>query len=244
MYKWLYLAFPALLFSAPIGPPSSPSILEQGFFIADTSWASVRTGYTQDFLLYQKLESSQAKHSGIQGVSSLGSISWNIKERLDLQFVSGSGQISWNFIQNNGAFISGQSTSSWIWGGGAKVVLLEVQDTSLSVLGSGGYWQRIEGFYSSNGKPQKIPTHLKMRYWQLGAGITQKIGRFYPYFGCAIQKNRLRMRLNSGLVILNQDHRIGPFLGCTLTKGIKYMLNLEWRGFFEQALTGSCEVRF
>lgn len=242
LWKWLFL-LPAIVHAAPIGPPSSPSLLEQGFFIKDTSWTNLRTGYSQDFLLHQKLHSHESQHSEIKGFSSVGSVTWNIRERLDLQFSSGSGQLAWNFIRN-GSMISGQSTSSWIWGGGAKLILFEMIDTTLSVLGCGGYWQRIEGHYSSNSQPQRKPTHLKMRYWQLGAGLTQKIGRFYPYCGCAIQKNRLRMRLNSGLITLNQSHQIGPFLGCTLTNGIEYMLNLEWRGWYEEGITGSCEVRF
>ena len=232
-----------LLFSAPIGPPSAPAILDQGFAISDHSWANFRAGYVQDFLFKQNLESNRVSRPGVTSFSSVGTITWNIRERLDLQLFSGSGQLSWNYIQNN-SFFSGRALSSWIWGGGAKLVLLEIQDTTVSLFGSGGYWQRMRGHYSSNEVPERRAAEIQMRYWQLGAGLSQKIGRFYPYCAAAIQRSRLLMSLQEGPIKLYEEHQLGPVLGCTLTNGILYMLNLEWRGWFEQGVTGSCEVRF
>lgn len=234
---------PLFLYASPVGPPSAPSLLDQGFFISDTQWTNIRAGYIQDFLVQQKLASRQAKSPAMQGFSSLGTVTWNIRERLDLQFFSGSGQLKWNFIQE-ASFLSGLSPSSWIWGGGAKLILFEVKDTTLSVSGSGGYWQRMRSSFSSNGIPNPSSTQIDFRYWQLSCGLTQKIDRFYPYCGVAIQRSLFQVHLKPTSVRLHEEHQLGPFLGCTLTNGIEYLLNLEWRGWFEQGVAASCEVRF
>lgn len=239
----LFAFLPYILLAAPIGPPAAPSILEQGFVISDHEWTHLRLGYSQDFLLHQSLVGKNAQHPGIQGSSSIATLVWNIKERLDIQGFSGSGQFSWDYIQDD-SFICGQTNPAWIWGGSAKGIVLEVKDTTFSCSISGGYWQEMKGHYSFNEIPMKKDAHIKLRFWQIAAGITQKISRFYPYLGCAIQHTLIQMEVKPVSLKLHEQHQLGPFLGCTLTNGIEYMLNLEWRGWFEQGITGSCEIRF
>lgn len=248
----LFLSCAVSAHASFLGNPASPAILEQGFFISDTNWSNIQLGFAEDALFQKKFFARQSskdlrlRRASIQGMSRAGCLAWGIAERFNLQCELGSGQFFWRWKQDVNTAISGKVAEGLIWSGDAKLVVFEIQDTLLAVDVHAGGWDWMRGFAQSNGVPLPGTVASEMRYWQVGAALAQKIVRlFVPYFGVAVNRSRLKMRkLESGVGWLRSSHSIGPFVGCTVTEGTLFFLNLEWRGGFEQGFSVSGQVRF
>lgn len=236
---------------APIGNPSAPALLEVGFFIPDTSWANFQSGVLGDWLSQQRFcarTSSQSfglHRAELRGNSQIGNMTWNVSERLNLQIEIGSGRYDWQWEQTGNIAIVGRLSSGVIWSGSAKLVIFEIKDTSLAADVHAGGWDWMEGHTASNGIPMAGSVDSELRYWQVAAALSQKISVFVPYIGVAANRTRLKIsKLKSGIGWLRSRHTLGPFLGCTLSKGTDIALNIEWRGGFEQGMSISGQVRF
>ena len=239
------------LSAAPIGNPSAPSILEEGFFIPDTSWAGLQSGVIGDWLGQQRFSARTSSQSlglhkaEIYGNSQIGNLTWNIAERLNLQSEAGSGQYQWQWNQRDNKAIHGYLSDGVLWSGSAKLVVFEIRDTSLAADVHAGGWDWMKGHATSNGIPLGSTAHSEMRYWQIAGALCQKISLFVPYIGVAANRTRLKIsKLASGIGWLRSRHTLGPFLGCTLSKGADISLNIEWRGGFEQGAAFSGQIRF
>lgn len=245
---WIFLAG---LAAAPIGNPSAPSVLEEGLLIPDTSWANVQFGFIEDRLFQQRFCPRTSSlglglaRASIRGYSQIGVLTWNIAERLNIQAEIGSGQFKWQWQQKPVASILGSMWGGVIWSGSAKLVVFEIKDTTLAADAHAGGWDWMSGYAAANGVPLETKVQSEMRYWQVGAALSQKISVFVPYIGIAANRTRLKIsKLESGIGWLRSRHTIGPFIGCTLTKGINLALNVEWRGGFEQGASVSGQIRF
>ena len=248
----LSLSCPIFFYASFLGNPASPAILEQGFFISDTNWSNIQFGFVEDALFQKKFFARQSskglglRKASIEGMSQAGYVAWGIAERFHVQCELGSGRFFWRWKQEINTAISGKVAEGLIWSGDAKLVIFEIKDTLLAVDVHAGGWDWMRGFAESNGKPLSGCVASEMRYWQVGAALAQKIVQlFVPYFGVAVNRSRLKMRkLESGIGWLRSSHSVGPFVGCTVTRGTLFFLNLEWRGGFEQGFSISGQVRF
>ncbi|MES2273002.1 MAG: hypothetical protein V4487_02285 [Chlamydiota bacterium] len=220
------------LFGAFIGNPSMPALLEEGFFISDRCWSNPQVGFSYDFLLQKTLRPchhcSSSKESKIWGNSQVGEIIWNIRERFNLGARLGSARAEWQWMQQGQKF--GGRGGVFLWSGDAKLILLEVKDTSFATDVSGGGWDGAR---------------LKLRYWQVNLALTQKFRFFAPYLGCSFNQTRVNICSSSaGLARFFSKRIAGPFIGCSVSNGAYVLLNGEWRGWFEEGVTLSAQVRF
>jgi hypothetical protein len=239
------------LCAAPIGNPSAPSLLEQGFFIPDTSWTNFQSGVLGDWLAEQRFRPRTSSQSfglhkaELRGESQLGYATWNIAERLNIQIEMGSGRFDWRWKQSGNQAIVGHLSGGMLWNGSAKLVIFEIKDVSLAADVHAGGWDWMKGHATSNGSPLKGIAHSELRYWQAGAALCMKFQLFIPYIGVGANRTRLKVsHLVTGTGWLRSRHTIGPFLGCTLSKGTDISLNVEWRGGFEQGTSLSGQIRF
>lgn len=238
--------FPLFLFSAPIGNPCAPALLEEGFFISDESWSCPEAAYAGDFLLQKRFQSTNKTFSemNLEGSSQMGQIAWCICERLLLQLELGSGSFDWHSGRSN-VSLAGRAQDGLIWSGSGKIVVFEAKDTSLALDGHAGGWDWMNGSFSLNGIPQVGETQTKLRYWQAAVGVCQKTALFTPYAGVAVNQTRFKMSgLMSRGAVFNGWYTVGPFVGCSLTNGSRFFINLEWRGWFENGVSLSGQVRF
>jgi len=244
------LGVSGLLFSAPIDNPLMPYLLEEGFCIEDTSWTSPQCGFSLDYLIQKRLRSCHSSHSlqlrkaTIKGVSEIGVVIWNIKERFNIQINVGSGQFSWNWLQHN-TRVAGSARNGLLWGCDAKWTVLNIRDTFLSLDAQLGGWDWMDGPSTVNGMASGAHSQSLLRYWQIGGAVTQKIAMFAPYLGFAVNRTRMKVwNLPTGTGRMHARHEIGPFGGCSLSTGNRFLLNLEWRGWFEEGLSLAAHVRF
>lgn len=224
--------YPLTVFAASIGNPSTPALLEEGLFIPDQTWSSPQAAYEGDFLLEKKLKSqsdSGIEKAQLEGNSQLGELAWCIRERFLLQVELGTGAFKWRWNGSNLSF-SEKVNGGLIYNGSAKLLILEVKETSIAVDGHVGGWSGMKGNSGS----------AHFRYWQFAVGLTQKIGMFAPYAGVAINQSRYKI----DQIYFRGEETVGPFLGCSLTNGALIFLNLEWRGWFEEGLSLSGQIRF
>jgi hypothetical protein len=248
--RWLLFLLPFSLFSAPIGNPSAPALLEEGIAIPDTSWANFQAGFTQDFLLEKLFRpahtspTQEVHKASLSGNAELAEITWSIKERLNVQLLLGPGNFDWSWIQPQGR-VEGESNTGFFSAANGTIILLEVKDTTLSAEGQVGAWTGAKADISLNGVAQKPQAKNYFYYWQAGAALTQKIGPLAPYIGCNVNQTTFRAkRLSTGAVRLRSLLIVGPFAGCTISTGTIASFNLEWRGWFEEAISLSCQLRF
>ena len=171
-------------------------------------------------------------------------VAWSIRERFNFQIELGSGQFHWRWKQQE-RNLTGQSDGGLIWGADAKLILLEIKDTSFAVDTQAGGWDWMEGPASTNGVALAGTTQSKLRFWQIGVAVTQKIALFSPYLGLAANRSRLKIsHLSTGNGTMHARHDLGPFVGCSICNGVKFLVNLEWRGWFEEGVALSGQIRF
>jgi len=237
----LTLSFPA--YSAPVTNPASPTLIQEGLFIADTFWCQPRASFSQDFTSTRQLHSSSAHNITTSSYTSLASATWSIRERFDLSLILGSAENYFRMYQDN-QLLEFRPSGGLIWYGEGKLILLEVRDTILSIFGEAGGWDWMSGPAYVNQRPQKNDANLKMRFWQAGVSLTQQIGLFSPYLGVAVLRSRWKLTEPSQTFRFHQKYTAGPLLGCALCTTSKISLNIEWRGMIENAYTVSGELRF
>lgn len=249
--RFLLILWGITLSATPIGNPSIPSILEEGFFLSDASWTNFQCGFFVDWLEQQRFgactssKSIRLRKAELQGSSQAGTLTWCIGEQLNLQLEIGGGKLQWRWEQESNMVMRGHLSGGILWSGDAKVVIFEIKDTSFSVDVHAGGWSQMKGHATSNGVLLKAIAHSEMRYWQVGTALCQKIGLFLPYMGVAANRTRLKIRkLEPGVGWLRSRYPLGPFLGCTLSTGTDIALNIEWRGGFEQGVSLSGQFRF
>ena len=227
-----------------------PCLINEGFILSDRSWTHFETAFLGDYLWqksFQEQENSKKKNftdTLFSGLTELGFASWSLKERLLVQLYLGSGQYNWRFLQINNA-IEGTSVGGVCFGGDSKLVLFSAKDTVFAIDGQVGGWDFMRGFALVNQEVKNSSVHSNFRYWQIGAGLTQQIGYFSPYIGCAIQKSWLKIwHLQGQTYRFIASHDLGPYLGCSLGSGDYVLLNLEWRGLFENGFSLTGQLRF
>lgn len=242
--KLFLLFFISAAYSAPIGNPASPTLIQEGLWIKDTVWCQPRVSFSEDITLNHQLSSSMAQNVSAASFATLGTLTWSIRERFDLSLILGSAENYLRLYQGT-QLLEFRPSGGLIWYGEGKLILLEVKDTILSLFGEAGGWNWMKGAAYINERPQKHDAHLKMRFWQAGVALTQQIGLFSPYLGVVVLRSRWKMtEAPSQVFRLHQKYTAGPFLGCTLSTTSKLALTIEWRDEIENAFTVSGELRF
>jgi len=248
--KWIVFFLPLCLMSWPIGNPSLPTLLEEGLFISDKSWANPQASFQADVLIQKRLDSSESvggfsiQSASLKGVSEIGILTWNIRERFNLALQLGSGQFDWSWKQN-GSKMSGTSNGGLIWGGDARLLIFEIKNTAFSIDGQAGGWDWMDGSASLDKVTLSKAPQTSFRYWQIAAGFSQKISFFSPYIGYAVNDTEFSVtQLSTGDEKFHESYRSGPFIGFSLCNGSYFLFNAEYRGLFEDGTAFSFQLRF
>lgn len=180
----------------------------------------------------------------ISGTSEIGTLTWSIRERFNFQIELGSGQYSYGW-QQTGLNIAGNLRGGLLWGGDAKLIVFSVRDTTFALDAKAGGFDWMDGSSTMNGLAGSSDVTSLLRFWQVGGALTQKISLFAPYLGFAINRSRLKIwRLSTGTGRMHARHPLGLFGGCSVSNGNRFLINVEWRGLFEQGISFSAQLRF
>ena len=235
--------------ASPVGNPSAPCVLEEGFFVSDQSWFSIRGGVNGDLLFQKRLRASpesenlNISHSEVNWKIAACDIGWTLRERFDLHVITGPVVSSDLYWQQEGARYSASSDQGLFWGSSASIIILDVEDTTLGLDAQGGGISWLEGPLTRNAIAQEKGFNASVHFWQVAVGLSQNLGPLRPYIGGVC--NHLFYILNAPSKIRLQDLlAYGTYEGCSLSFGSRFSLNVEARQFFESGLSLSGELRF
>lgn len=249
------------LYAAPVGNTSAPELIQEGFFISCDSWINFRVGYEGDFVADGRMKQFDQGHGRVdsyQQDTNSGTFTLNILDRLDIYGVFGSSrtQADWRFSDlaaRTVTRIDMETKYNFLWGAGARAILYEWCNTSLGLGGRYSSCNYHPVWLTADGLVQPVAgTHFDWREWQINLDVSYKIDLFTPYIG--LKYSNARTRLKNFAISISQDltgtnsfeNRIpvGLYVGCTLSTGQYFMLNIEGRLIDEEAVTISGDLRF
>jgi hypothetical protein len=259
------LAASSALFAAPVGNPAFSQLLQEGYFIPNHYWVDLRLGYEGDFVgdarMKQQEEGSGRVDNYRQDTNS-GLVTVNFLDRLDVYTVLGSTRVcaDWRFIEPGPLTnrVAMETSYHFSWAVGGRGILYEWGNT---ILGIGGRYNRTclkPVWMTINGIPMPTAgTRLHWREWQVDLDISHKIDLFIPYIGIKYSNAHTKVGTfkmgavpiaisNSGSGALHMTNRtpVGLVIGCALTTGKFFMLNIEGRLIDEEAATIVGDFRF
>ena len=245
------------LMAAPVGNPSFPKLIEKGFFIPPDVWLNLRFGYEGDFVTDAKLEqASNLPVDCYRQETNSGTFTMNILERLDIYTLLGSSRTraDWRFEAPEGTQrIELETGYDFLWGLGARGILFEWKGATLGLGGRYEHASYDPVWLTVNGTVESARgTKLRWREWQVDLDLSYKIDIFSPYIGVKYSSVRAKAGNFQTTISVNgtgsnqfTNHTpVGVFIGCSLTTGRYFMLNVEGRLVDEEAVTISGDVRF
>lgn len=255
-----FLLFCCVLNAASVGNPSSPRILDQGFFIPSCSWINIRGGYEGDFVLDGNMEQVE-KGSGLvdkytrsthSGIATL-----NILERLDLYGVFGYAKVNanWRFtdLADRIRYVQSTAARNFLWSVGGRAILYTFENLSIGLGARYGASHHHLSTFTIDGDPVSIQgAHCEWHGWQANLGLSYQICFFTPYIGAlymdevTVVKGLASSFADFGAHTdhLRNRHPVGLYLGCTVSNGNYFMLNLESRLISEEAVSVTLDFRF
>lgn len=249
------------LYAAPVGNTSAPELIQEGFFISCDSWINFRVGYEGDFVTdgrMKQYDQGTGRVDTYEQWTNSGTVTLNILDRLDVYGVFGSSRTNadWRFgsiADGTVSRIEMETKYNFLWGAGARAILYEWCNTSLGLGGrysSCNYepvWLTTDGIIGS-----VSGSHFRWREWQINLDVSYKIDLFTPYIGLKYSNARTHLKDFSVPISLAQTTEnsfknripVGLYLGCGLSSGQYFMLNIEARVVDEEAVTISGDFRF
>lgn len=255
------LVWPGVFFAAPIGNTAAPEVIQMGFFIPRGSSTSLRLGYEADFVTDARMgqyDQSSGRVDNYSQDTNSGLVTWNFVERVDLYGVLGMSktEADWRFTSTETDQVHRiklKTQGAFLWATGARAILYEWCNL---FLGMGGRYSasnynlsRVSNdgvAFSTSG------SRIRWRQWQVNLDLSYKIQIFTPYVGTKYSNERSDLTGfsteistdGSGTNTFENRSPVGFYLGCTLSNGKFFALNLEGRLIDEEALTVVADFRF
>jgi hypothetical protein len=256
------LGFISLLkiFAAPVGNPSAPKLLQEGFFIPNNSSIDFRLGYFGDFVTDGRFKQFDEGHGRVDSYSqnaNSATLTLNFVNRLDVYGVLGAAKSSsdWRFT-DAASFVHRielDTEFSFFWGAGARAILYEWGSASLG-LGSCYFSSKYTPkSFKSDGILQPVEgSSAFWNEWQVNLDTSYKIDLFIPYIGFKYSQARAFFsgfsapisQSGQGANSFKNRSLFGLYLGCSITNGDYFMFNLEGRLIDEEAVSVSADFRF
>lgn len=249
MCRWIFccLCFRALT-AAPVGNTSAPELIKKGFFIPQDSIASARAGYEGDFVADARMQQHEWGSGRVDSYTqetNAGTVTLNFLNRIDIYSLFGSSRTcaDWRFTSEGDTHrVQLETLYNFLWGVGARGILYE---TGCFAFGTGGRFEQAEYdtlWMTIDGVVQKVDNmELHWRVWQINLDVSYKIDLFTPYIG--VKYSNVRSSIE-GMHRFENRTPVGIFIGCSLSSGKYFMLNIEGRLIDEEAVTISGDFRF
>ena len=252
----------------PMGNPADPVIYEDGISMTGKSDMSYRLGYIGDFVMDRKLRIKHQKDTKTETAEkdfNGAELTVNMYDRFDVFGRLGYSSYNTRWLSplfGTGTALRTSTRSDFAWALGAKGVLYQWDNTTVTVNGS--YAQgnakvdRVEltgtsiisGLSSGLTHVTDLGVKQRERKWNLGASVGYQIENFSPYVGLQYIKDKCSFNHDGSiaqlknLARLENRKKIGGVLGLGMTSGKKASLNIEGRFLGEIALALTGQARF
>jgi hypothetical protein len=256
----ILVLFCCFLNAAPVGNPSAPKILSRGFFIPEECWVNIRGGYEGDFVLDGNMEQAE-KGSGLVDKytrsTHSGTATMDILERLDLYGVFGYAKVNanWRFtdMADRIRFVQSTAARNFLWSIGGRAIIYSYEQFDLGLGARYGASHHHLSTFTIDGDPVSIQGgHCEWRGWQANLGLSYHICLFTPYIGALYMDELTVIKglasafadLGSHRDHLRNRHPVGIYLGCTISNGKYFMVDIESRLISEEAVSVTVDFRF
>jgi hypothetical protein len=255
----LFIFFTLKSFSAPVGNPLNPALIEQGFFISPSSAVNFRIGYEGNFVKDSNLKKTVIQRGKIddfkQDINS-GTFTLNFQNRLDIIAVLGASKIksNWRFDENNvSKRIELETNYRFYYALAARVILFEWGNT---VLGSGARYSEAKPsiFWLLKDSTLQNINEAAVNYkdWQVDLGLSHKIDIFVPYIGIKYLNSKAKIMnvisviADNNLTYMKMKSRdnFGLYLGTSLSNSKYFLFTIEARLIDEEAISVFGEIKF
>lgn len=243
--------------------PSTPDLIDEGFFLAKDAFMAVKAGYQRDQVFDRKLKAKGHIHGEISEVAQLydqGVLIFNFMDRVELFGSAGSMSVH---ITDTQKVMSGgmllpfqfeyQTHNDFTWGAGLRAAIIEWSNTTFGASASVQYAHPKVRWNTEDGTPFNNSAYLRWVEWQFGAALSHHIDIFTPYIGVNYSKVHARIRNIASIPMVplypksfkmrSRDH-FGLALGCDLSTGKIIDIGVEVRMISEQAITLKGDVKF
>jgi len=246
-------------FSAPVGNTAAPALIREGFLIPSSSWVNFRVGYEGDFVgngnLKQVVEGIGPVDT-FQQYTNSGTVTLNILERLDLYGIIGSSRVMTDWRIERGTKITRfqlETFYHFLYGLGARGIVYEWDKLCIGMGGRYSFCNYQPSYLTANAVPVAVgEARLKWREWQIDLDLSYHIDLFTPYLGVKYSNANAKLGTftttisGSGVGANEFENKtpVGMVIGCSISNGKYFMLNVEGRFFDEEAVTISGDLRF
>jgi hypothetical protein len=255
-----FLLITNYLVAAPVGNSASPRYIETGVFLSPGSLVGVRVGYEENFISNARLQqkcNNTPRIDTFKVGSNTAFLVLNIQNRCDIFANIGQSRIKANWRVASSSLLSEikiESKYDLVWEAGGKAIFFEWGNTSFSM--GGRYYKTTPSLSWMTSNGAAIATNdekINFQQWQVDAGLAHTIDIFVPYIGVKYSNSKAKVKDVVGTVISNDGksivamknrNKVGMFLGCGITSGNIFALNIEARLIDEEAVTVSGEIRF
>ncbi|HSX26599.1 MAG TPA: hypothetical protein VLE89_06300 [Chlamydiales bacterium] len=260
MKRFIFCIAFSALYAAPVGNPSAPGLIEEGFFIPCDSWVDIRFGYEGDFISDARLKQYDEGHGRVDRYrqdTNAGTATFNIVDRFDIYGVLGSSRscADWRFTDSVGDVhqIEIETHYDFLWGAGARAILFEWGAVNLGIGGRYEHCCFRPSWLTSDGVNKSTSgSNFHWHEWQVDLDISYQIDLLTPYIGLKYSNDKVEVTGFSIPIASNESGTnhfknrtpVGVFIGCSLSTGEYFMLNVEGRLIDEEAVTISGDVRF
>lgn len=256
----LFVVVANMLFTLPSGNPSSPHIIEEGLFISPASWVNCRVGYEGNFVSNRRMKKSDINNpiDHFEMDMNAGFFTLNIQNRLDLYAIVGEARMQsyWRFIETNQIFsrIEFETKYRLGWAGGARAVFFDWGKLSLGLQGRYLTSKPKILWMTKNGSPLEFDrAKCCFSEWQMDLGFAYHADLFFPYLGVKYSNAKAKISKISTTAIAEGDshylrmkskRKVGMLIGCGISNGKYFLLNIESRILDEDAASVTGEFHF
>ncbi len=260
-FLFLLFLFASQGFSAYIGNPASPALMQTGLFNVKNHFINVATGYLADITWDKKIRPSDQpnfvsldKVNEFEVRSNFSVISLIFLRRLEIYSYLGVSKekMDWENKPQYQDKSELKARNHFSYSVGAKAILLYFWGMALGI--DGQYF----ALPSSNKLAQRIinlrlplelsSQYLKLEEWHIALGLGTKLGPFAPYVGINYMKMRLDVQTKdkSDLPTLQFCNRNnwGGYAGCSLNFSHSFYVNFEGRFIDETAISVAAITSF
>lgn len=252
-YLLFLLFFVTKIYSSFVGNPSLPAILQEGFIFSDVHPVNVRVGFFGSTIANERIRfkrqfrNDSFNTSKFKGRLSVGTVTLNLFERIDISAQVGSGIYQPEFKYQDRLY-QGKSKDGIYLNGAAKIILLEVGPCTASIDGQYQMF-KADGRYLLRNKNIIDEPSLKyyFKQWQVGAGLSAKVFSMIPYIGFSVKDMNFKMKhLNfySKRLTLKERHRAGLYIGSSVNISTKLIVDYEFSFINEMTASISGKARF
>lgn len=250
----IFLAAQSFLAALYMGNPAEAEMIYEGFFSSKESSFGIKVGYQGDWVFNRLLRGYSGSHRRVDHfkmVMNQGVLILNYIDRFELYGTVGS-------MRNHFWLRPGvdnirrkfKTDTHWTAGAGARLLLGQWGCTGLGLDGKIQYGRPRIKKVSMHGDSFSSHAHLAYHEWQISIAVYHTFRLFTPYLGFKYSNvhanaNGFSKRVfNHKHVKMKNRFPYGLALGCGVSPGKKFDVNLEIQLVDEQGLSVGGNIRF